>query len=79
MLANEPAFSIYNIVEDQVILGGMAGEFVALRNEAIWEAIDRFREKYFIYDELDCFYRVKHIASEIHEIRRQKAEESGGK
>lgn len=75
MQENESAFRIYELVEDQVITAGMTGEIISLLNSSIWGAIDRFRDKFGITDDLDCFFRVKKIASTIHELQRANRKE----
>ena len=75
MAENDSAFRIYELVEDQVIIAGMSGEIVALMNGPIWEAIDRFREQVGIDNDLECFSRVKKIASIVQEEQRKKRPE----
>ena len=75
MQENEPAFRVYELVEDQVITAGMTGEIVSLVNSAIWEAIDRFRDQFGITDDMECFFRVKKIAATIHELERANRKE----
>lgn len=67
---NMAAFKIYNVVEDQILFAGM-GEPIALMNEPIWSAIDRFRSVFSVYDDLECFFQVKKIASVVFEKQQE--------
>ena len=61
---------IYRLVEDQVITAGMAGVIIGLKQEPIWMAIDRYRTRLHITDDLECFEKVRTIFFKILELQR---------
>jgi len=74
MQENEAAFRVYELVEDQVITAGMSGEIIGLIASEVWNAIDKFKDKFGIVDDMECFFNVKKIASTIHELQRANRE-----
>lgn len=68
--ANIPVVKIWALVQGQLITRGMSGEVIDINHLAIWEAIDRFADRFGIYSPLDVFTKIVKLFRDLRDNTR---------